>query len=202
MKKISIFLAAVLLTNLCFAADSLTNYLKNNGKIKANFTQKVISGTKTTVTTGEMTISRPNKFKWSYKTNSSQFLISDGKKVYIYDQDLQQVIIKPIAQLINKSPATILAGSDNLTQFYNVTPMNNNDSNTWYKLTAKNANDNNGFAYIMLAFDKSQQIQQMKFLDTFNNKVEITFTNVSNNIGEQNFSFKIPDGVDVIDDSK
>ena len=170
--------------------------------MKANFTQKVISGTKTTTTTGELTISRPNKFKWSYKTNSSQYLVSDGKKVYIYDQGLQQVIIKSIAELINKSPATILAGSDNLAEFYNITTVKSTDGNKWYKLIAKNSSDNNGFSYIMLSFDKNQQIQQMKFLDTFGNNVEIVFSNVSNNIGDQKFTFNIPDGVDVIDNSK
>jgi outer membrane lipoprotein carrier protein len=202
MKKIITLISTLLICNFCFALDSLTNYLQRNGNIKANFIQKVISGNKTSTSSGELIISRPNKFKWSYKTNSSQFLVSDGKKVYIYDQDLQQVIIKSLSQLVNKSPATILAGSDNLKLFYNIISLNSTDGNTWYKLTAKHPDENNGFSYIMLAFDKSQQIHQMKFLDTFGNQVEILFSNVSNNIGEQSFSFKIPEGVDVIDNSK
>lgn len=202
MKKIITLVYMLVICNFCFAIDSLTNYLKHNGTIKANFIQKVTSGSKISTSSGELVISRPNRFKWSYKTNSSQFLVSDGKKVYIYDQDLQQVIIKPLSQLVNKSPAAILAGSDNLTSFYNVISLNSTDENTWYKLTAKYPDENNGFAYIMLAFDKSQQIKQMKFLDTFGNQVEILFSNVSNNIGTQTFSFKIPEGVDVIDNSK
>jgi outer membrane lipoprotein carrier protein len=202
MKKIIILVSLLLVYNLAVASDSLTNYLQHNAKIKANFVQKVISGNKTSTSSGELIISRPNQFKWSYKTNNSQFLISDGKKVYIYDQDLQQVIIKSLSALINKSPATILAGSDNLSTFYNINPMPSKDNDIWYKLTAKHPDENNGFSYIMLSFDKSQQLHQMKFLDTFGNQVEILFSDVSNNIGTQNFSFKIPQGVDVIDNSK
>ena len=203
MKKIvALFLIASSI-NLVFAVNSvsqLTSYLSNNSKIKADFVQKAINHNKTSVSTGKLVISRPNRFIWSYNNEkSSQYIVSDGKKVYIYDQELQQVIVKPIAELINKSPAAILAGSDNLLKYYNAQTLKTTQQEyIWYQLTPKNTNENNGFNYINLAFDKTQQIRTMYFLDTFGNSVTITFSNISKDIENQNFNFKIPPGADVI----
>ena len=203
MKNNIIIIIVICFYNMSWAIDSsLIKCLQQNGNIKANFVQKVTSGNKTSVTRGQVIISRPNKFKWIYTVDSKQMVISNGKEVYIYDPDLNQVIIKHLFQLINQSPAAVLAGSNDLSISYDVHYLGSKNSYIYYKLTAKKSVDNNGFSYIVLVFDKNQQIKQMTLLDTFNNQIEIIFSNVSYDIGDYKFYFKIFKGVDVINETK
>ena len=81
--KLIILLSAL---NLSSYADSneLDNFLANSKTMRANFSQTIISGKKSHTTLGKMEISRPNKFRWEY-SQDKQLIISDAKKVYIYD---------------------------------------------------------------------------------------------------------------------
>lgn len=183
-------------------SQDLENYLSSATTIQADFSQNVISGKTKRVTQGTMEISRPNKFRWSY-TKDQQLIVSDSKKIYIYDQPLQQVTVKALGTSIDKSPAALLAGANNISKMYDVKKSASTSDNSieWFTITPKVANDNNGFQTVQMGFNKQHQISQMKFVDTFGNQTNLTFTNVKTgiNLPASDFDFKIPSGVDVLE---
>ena len=63
----------------------------------------------------------------------------------------------------------------------------------------KKAEDNNGFKLVKIGF-KQNTLAQMKFVDSFDNKSTITFTNVKTGITlpSSDFVFTPSPGVDVI----
>lgn len=198
MKKILIIL---LYCNALYAnsIDSLNIFLARSNSMSANFTQQVINGKKITNTTGVLKIMRPNKFKWIYHDISQQ-IISDGKTIYLYDQELAQVIEKPLTQSIDKSPAQILAGNNNIKDKYIITDIGLLQNLQWVSLSAKNIKQNNGFSQIKIAFNLKGGLAQMKFQDTLGGVSIIKFTNVLLGVKFpiDEFKFVPPQGTDIL----
>ena len=192
----------------CFAdgISSLNLFLQaKSNNISANFTQTVIGHKKNQISTGTMNISRPNKFRWQYNSQGSnvgQEIISDGKKVYIVDKELEQVTYKDLGKILDKSPAMILAGSNDIKQFYKI--KNKPDANNleWVELTPKVQNDNNGFQQVAMGFDKTtHNLMQMKFNDNFGGRSQVEFNNLKTERKYKDIDFKytVPKGYDVVD---
>ena len=201
MKKLFIILGGFCLT--AFAEQTLLNdFLTNAKTMKANFTQTIVMGKKSRVTNGTMEISRPNKFRWTY-IEDKQLIVSDAKKVYIYDQPLQQVTVKKLDSSIDKSPAAVLAGANNIQNLYKVSmaTTDNNDGLKWIKIEPKQATENNGFKIVLMGFDKKKNLAAMQFIDAFGNKSMLTFNDLHTGmpISDDEFNFKVPKGVDVVE---
>lgn len=181
-------------------ANNLNDYLVNSKTVKADFTQTITMGKKTRTTSGSMEIARPNKFRWEY-TAEQQLIVSDSKNIYIYDKPLQQVTVKALGDAIDKSPAALLAGANNVQSLYKVTDVPaSGDGLTWFKIEPKTKNDNNGFQVVMMGFDSAHKISGMQFIDSFGNKTNLKFTNVQTGVSlpASDFNFTPPAGVDVL----
>jgi chaperone LolA len=198
MKKL---LLVTLFCGSCYAdSTTLNEFLANAKTFKADFSQTIVTGKKTKVTTGTMEISRPNKFRWEY-IKDQQLIVSDAKNIYIYDKPLQQVTVKPLGQSIDKSPAALLSGANDIQKLYKISDESSiNDGLNWVKIEPKAKNDNNGFQVVMMGFDSGHKISAMKFTDTFGNKTDLKFSNVQTgiNLPASDFDFVAPAGVDVL----
>ncbi|MDD3267024.1 MAG: outer membrane lipoprotein chaperone LolA [Burkholderiales bacterium] len=202
MKRIITVLLYGFIFNSYADSASLSKYLGNMKTMKADFTQVIITGKKNRTSVGNMEISRPNKFRWEY-TADQQLLISDSKDIYIYDKPLQQVTIKPLNKSIDKSPAALLAGSNDINKSYKISNLpDNGDKLAWFKIEPKVTNDNNGFQVVLMGFSADGKISSMKFTDTFGNETQLKFSNVQTgvNIPASEFKFTAPAGVDVLKD--
>lgn len=205
-KKLIIILLAII--NSYSYADgisALNQFLKNETHtITANFVQTVYGAKKNTFSSGTMEILRPNKFRWQYAVQngvSGQLILSDGKLIYVYDKDLAQVTVKKLTNSLDRSPALLLANGANLNKTYNVKTIVSNDNLDWVTMEPKNLNDNNGFKKISIAFNKEDgSLAQMRFVDSFDNKSKIAFSNVKINTAfkPNEFIFIKPANTDVI----
>jgi chaperone LolA len=199
MKKIILLCVSLSIANVFADSAILNNFLANAKTIKANFTQTVKTGKKSRTTIGTMEIERPNKFRWEY-TQDQQLIVSDAQKIYIYDKPLQQVTVKQLGQSIDKSPAAVLAGANNVQKLYTVNDIPGNSSGlSWVKIAPKTQNDNNGFQVVLMGFDAQQKLAAMEFTDTFGNHTTLKFTNLQTGvkIPAADFQFKAPAGVDI-----
>lgn len=68
------------------------------------------AGKKPKQSSGSFLIQRPGKFRWSYDKPYPQLLVSDGERLWSFDPDLNQVVIKKVGQALGASPAALLAG--------------------------------------------------------------------------------------------
>lgn len=201
MRKLILMIVSCGVLSLAHADDNaLNNFLANAKTIKADFTQTVVTGKKSRVTTGTMEIQRPNKFRWEY-IKDQQLIVSDSKNIYIYDKPLQQVTVKSLGQSIDKSPAALLAGANNIKSLYNISDYKSGGDNLqWVKVEPKSSADNNGFQTVLMGFDSDGKIAAMQFVDTFGNKTSLKFSNVQTavTIPASDFQFTPPKGVDVL----
>lgn len=178
------------------ASENLANQFKAVSTIQGDFTQVVYSQNKQVLASskGNFKIKRPNQFRWNAITPLQQLTIADGKTIWLYQPDLEQVTESVMTSRIGHTPLAILSGSSSaLSQSYTIT-QSATDS---YQLIAKSATD--AFHKILITI-KDKKISEMDLYDTLGQKTKVMFSKVQLNspINKNAFQFVAPKGVDVI----
>lgn len=176
----------------------LEDFLANTKSFEAVFHQtlRTHSGEVLQQTEGVFYLSRPGKFRWNYKTPYEQEIISDGKRIWIYDVDLEQVTVQKQNENLPITPMALLEDSFKLHQSFDVVPLDEHDGVYRLKLlTKKNESD---FAEIIVGLD-AQGLRFMQLHDQFEQVTDIVFSdNVTNTkLAKEIFEFIPPEGVDV-----
>ena len=96
----------------------LNSFYKEVKSIRADFLQILLddNGEIIQESSGKVVILRPDKFRWDYKEPFPQQIIADGKKFWIYDSELEQVIVRSADQTVTDTPALILSGKKALDE--------------------------------------------------------------------------------------
>jgi outer membrane lipoprotein carrier protein len=91
---------------------TLRAFVKDVNSGRGNFTQLVTSpdGKKTRKSSGSLEFQRPNRFRFAYATPTEQLIVGDGKKVWLWDSDLNQVTVRPMSNALGATPAALLSG--------------------------------------------------------------------------------------------
>ena len=89
------------------AANKLSALLGSTQTITGSFSQLTLdsSGTQLQEAAGEMVLQRPGLFRWHTNPPLEQLLVSNGKKVWLYDPDLMQVTVQKMDQRLTHTPA-------------------------------------------------------------------------------------------------
>ena len=183
------------------AANKLSELLSQTQTISGTFSQLTLdsTGTQLQEASGQMVLQRPGLFRWHTDPPLEQLLVSNGEKVWLYDQDLLQVTVQKMDQRLTHTPALLLSGdvsqiSENFTITYKeggpvidfiLTP------------TAKDTL----FDTLRLSF-RNGVINDMQLLDAVGQRTNILFMGVKINedIAASEFVFEAPAGVDVIEE--
>jgi len=183
------------------AADQLIQSLQKITTFKANFAQSIhgADGEKLSKSAGEMVISRPGKFYWKSQKPDQMLVVADGKFVWNYDVDLEQVTKQDLKQALNNSPATLLAGDvSKLQETFDIDFAKKcKTNNTCYQLKPKQKDS--AFSTIVIRFEKDK-LNEVRMRDPLGQNVQTVFSNVEINqsINKKLFDFTPPKGVDVI----
>lgn len=214
-KKISHFLFFSLLTIASLPIQAgmevLDQFYANTKSFSADFEQRVakFQGQTLERSNGSLIIKRPNQFVLSYKDPDEQYYISNGKVLWIYDVELEQVTIKAFDASMARSPALLLASGKNIHQAYTVIEVKEDNQPNRHifrltpKLIAKNAEDadieNETFKEIYLIFE-NKHLVELTMQDNFDQITTLKLNKVKLNpqIAKERFEFKIPENVDVI----
>ncbi len=76
------------------------------------------SGRVTQSANGEFLLERPGKFRWSVAKPYKQLLVGDGQRVWIFDEDLNQVIVRKIGDALGATPAALLSGNQDVERAF------------------------------------------------------------------------------------
>jgi outer membrane lipoprotein carrier protein len=186
------------------AVKNLQQQLGRIHSFSANFVQLTQDGLGNTLqrVEGFMQVAKPGKLRWKTEGVYEQLVISDGKSLWIYDADLEQVSIKDMDNRLSETPALLLGGDVSaIDNDFNITQAPS-DNTLLFILQPKDSSQL--FDSLELSFnklDKDQPLTQMIIRDASGQITDISFTNVSRNpkLGLNIFTFEIPKGVDVID---
>jgi outer membrane lipoprotein carrier protein len=184
--------------------SDLNAFVNNVSSMSSEFSQVVLDkkGSKLQDVEGVMLFKRPNKFRWDYLKPYQNQIISDGDRLYMYDQDLRQVSINSIAKVGGSTPLLIIAGK-NIEKYFtlkNIESQAGDESSQNIKwVEAIPREEGAGFSKVMLGLTENK-LSVMKIVDAFEHITTISFRNAKYNVSlsDNDFLFKLPNGVDVV----
>ena len=126
-----------------------------------------------------------------------QLLVGDGQRVWIFDEDLNQVIVRKIGEALGSTPAALLAGSQDVERAFTWKDLPSSGGLEW--LSATPISKETTFAEIRLGFD-AKGLTALELLDAFGQKSVVRFTGFERNpkLPPSSFAFTPPKGADVI----
>ncbi len=202
MKKLVavIALALGLLAPSAYSAtNALDRFFKNVQTVKAEFKQVVLDEGLNTIqeSSGKFYLQRPGKFRWDYEQPFKQHIVGDGKRIWVYDVELQQVTVRKMEGALGNTPAILLAGKGNLNKNFKVKSLGKQGKLNWMQMIPRNKDG--GFEDIRVGFENGH-IRMLEMIDSFGNTTRISLRNVRENkrIKKSRFKFKAPKGVDVV----
>jgi len=178
----------------------LKSFLASTSTLTANFKQVTLNevGLVDQTSEGEFYLSRPGKFRWSYKSPFIQEIISNAGKVWFYDADLEQLTIKKVDDSLGSTPALLLSGEIELEENFTLEQQGVDKDLFWIKLSPKD--EDSGFKYILIGLDNGV-LGGMELNDNFGQLTRIYFNDVKVNptLEKNIFEFEAPEGVDVFE---
>jgi outer membrane lipoprotein carrier protein len=199
-------LALALGASTAQAQTALDQYLEQLKTLRAEFTQTVTDGRGEQVqkADGKLVIVRPGRFRWELTpqgaqgaAGSPQLMVADGRNLWFYDRDLEQVSVKAAATALTATPASLLSGDGNIREYFTVSPDGKRDGFDWVKVVPK-AGDAD-FREAQLAFGRSE-LKRMVLKDKLGQTVRLDFLASERNapVAEAEVKFAPPAGADVI----
>ena len=193
--------------------QSLENFIKNTKSGRAGFTQVVTSPAKDGQTpkvktsTGSFEFLRPNRFKFLYKKPFEQTIVSDGQTLWLHDVDLNQVTARKLAQVLNGTPAAVIAAAADLRGLqadFTLTEMpekaGSGGALKWLKAIPKTKEGQlQSICVGLRTTDKGVELAALEILDSFGQLSVMTFNafEVNAPMTAAGFQFKPPAGADV-----
>ncbi len=196
-----LMLAMPLVANAGSGMDRLNHFFDGLAGLRANFEQTVIDASAFSLqeSRGVLVMQRPDKFLWDYQQPYQQAIIADGKKIYIYDADLEQVTVKPMHKSMGDTPMLLLSSGGALDDSFVITESGKDSGLEW--LTLKPKEEQTNFTMMRLAFD-TKTLRVMELVDSFDQTTRLMFSDMQRNprIDSSLFKFVAPAGVDVIEE--
>ena len=128
-------LAVLLAPALALASgvERFQAYLRTTQTARADFEQKVFDRDKKLVqqSRGSFAFLRPGRFRWTYAQPYPQLIVGDGTRVWIYDEDLNQVTVRAMARALGSTPAALLAGSADVEKAFELSEAGAKDGLEW-----------------------------------------------------------------------
>lgn len=179
-------------------ADSLATlerFYTNTRTLAGRFTQTVsdANGTVTETSSGQFAIQRPGRFRWDYQVPYQQTIVADGRELWVYEPDLDQVTVRPIDADTADAPGLLLAGATFPARLFDVVA----EKDGWLSLTPKQKDSGLGAVRLKLVGDSVQALQLDDGLGQ-TTRIELLDQQRNGALPAARFSFEPPPGVDVI----
>ncbi|MGF1725507.1 outer membrane lipoprotein chaperone LolA [Photobacterium nomapromontoriensis] len=201
MKKVvfSVLIAAPMMLSTQAMANPQQELSTRLGKVNAfsaDFSQTVISpeGKVLMEGDGDVSIKRPNLFRWNTETPDENILISDGKTLWYYSPFIEQVTAMWLDDATDQTPFVLLTRNSSADwQKYNVAQTADT-----FTLTPKSSASSMGKFVVTVA--KSGDVRGFSVIEQDGQRSNFTFTHFDKKIPAANmFTFTPPKGVELDD---
>ena len=171
--------------------------------LRGEFTQSALNKSlnQTIDAQGVVYLKKGGKLRWEYAEPTKQEIVSDGKTIWIYTPQLNQVNTGPAPEALSGPAGSFLSGLGRLREHFNVRFLNpaqprDGDGNVVLDLTPKQPLPT--LTRLILSLDgKTYDVRKAVVYDQFENTVTMRFTKVAINAGlpDRLFTFSPPKGV-------
>ncbi len=181
------------------AVTALDRYLDGLSSWQAEFAQTVVDsrGKQRVAETGRFIVRRPGQFRWETGSGPSQTMVADGRNLWFYDRDLEQVTVKPARSALTVTPAMLLVGGINLRDHFEITNLPKSMGLEWVAVKPRGADAE--FRSARLGF-VGNDLRRMEIEDKLGQKTALVFSKTQRNatLAADTFVFQSPPGADLI----
>ena len=203
------------------APTPLDRYLEHLKTLRVGFLQTVADahGAEVGRSTGTLIVERPGKFRWEIQPQATppapssqgaaaaqgnaaaaggQVMVSDGRNLWYYDRDLQQVTVRPMTAALSATPAMLLSGTVDVHEHFTETSAGKREGLDWVYVEPRSTEAD--FKSALFGFDGKGTLQRMILEDKLGQIVTIVFQDVQVNVAvpASALTFTPPQGADVI----
>lgn len=171
--------------------------------LKASFQQTSFNKSlnQTIPADGTVYLKKGGKMRWEYRAPSPQQIVSDGRSIWIYTPELNQVNVGEAPKVLAGPAGSFLAGLGKLRTYFTVRFLNpaqkvNADGN--YVLDLRPRKPEPTLARLVIEVDPREWlVRGAEMYDQFDNTVRMRFTKIAANGGlpDRLFAFVPPKGV-------
>lgn len=205
MRNLILVVALSLFAGAAFAATGararLDAFAGGLHSLQGDFHQTVYDahGNITGSSRGKLALEAPRLFRWQVTDPYQQLIVADGRKVWVYEPDLEQATVRDQGAEEAHSPLTVLTDLSQLDTEFNASDAGTHDGLEWLRLVSRAREPQ--FEYAEIGFDATGP-RRMVFKDTLGNRTEIAFSRWQRNVAlpADTFTFVPPKGTDVVGD--
>jgi outer membrane lipoprotein carrier protein len=150
---------------------------------------------------GKLSFKRPGKMLWRYEEPKGQFVLADGKHLYFYQPEQNQVIKTPLKNAFRSDiPLSFLLGIGNLKRDFTATLKGTEDDH--YVLRLEPKGEAGGFSEVLVGVSRStSDIVWVSVRDAVGNVTTLRFSNMRKGVGVQEslFRLEVPGGADIVE---
>lgn len=191
--------------NLESVIEGIQKKYEQINNFQALFTQtsEVKALNKTQNAEGEVWFKKPGKMRWNYNTPNKDQIVSDGKTLWFYDEDEEQVVETPLAQVSEtQSTTTLLSGLGNIKELFDASFADAGDMNLngGYLVDLVPKGDEEYNKVTILVNEKDMMVNTIFLYDPFGNltTVKLADIKIDTEVSDSLFSFKAPEGTEVV----
>jgi len=184
------------------AATPLDKYLDNLKTLRTSFLQTLADsqGKEIDRATGTLVVARPGKFSWDIhpaNKGAGQLMVSDGRNLWFFDRDLEQVTVKPVDAALSATPAMLLSGAVDVRKNFNVQSAGQREGLDWVLVEPQGTDAD--FRDALFGFANGE-LKRMILEDKLGQTATIVFDHIERNVPvtAQETTFTPPKGADVI----
>jgi outer membrane lipoprotein carrier protein len=150
---------------------------------------------------GKLSFKRPGKMFWRYDEPKGQFVLADGKYLYFFQPEQNQIIKSPLQNAFRSDiPLSFLLGIGNLKKDFNAALKGSDENQFILRLEPKG--EAGGFSEILAGVSKiSYDILWISVRDAAANLTTIRFSGMRKGAGVKDsvFTLHIPSGADIVE---
>jgi len=181
--------------------DRLDQFMSSTLAATGEFEQRIYNRERKLVqeSRGTLAFQRPGRFRWAYSKPYPQLIVGDGARVWVYDEDLNQVTVRKLDQALGATPAALLAGANDALKAFMLKDEGTRDGLEWVEAVPRDKDST--FERIRMGFGFSG-LERMELTDVFGQTTELRFRTLQRNprVDPALFRFAPPKGADVVGD--
>ena len=191
--------------------DSLAQFLKQTRSMRADFVQVVAAPakegrpSKPKTSSGSFAFVRPSVFRFDYNKPFVQNIVADGKNLWLFDADLNQVTVRNQAQALGSTPASLIASANDLASLgkeFELQAAPSEAGVDWVVAKPKMKDSSLQQVRIGLRSEDGQMVlAHLDIVDAFGTRSQMRFDKVDVNPSQltaSQFNFVPPKGADVV----
>jgi outer membrane lipoprotein carrier protein len=191
--------------------DSLAQFLKQTRSMRADFVQVVAAPakegrpSKPKTSSGSFAFVRPSVFRFDYNKPFVQNIVADGKNLWLFDADLNQVTVRNQAQVLGSTPASLIASASDLATLgkeFELLAAPSEAGVDWVVAKPKVKDSSLQQVRIGLRSEDGQMVlAHLDIVDAFGTRSQMRFDKVDVNPSQltaSQFNFVPPKGADVV----